>query len=112
MSPKRKPGSGWKPPLKRHARGQGYCRLEGRNHYFGRWPADQRDPPPEVLTRYNAWIAEWAAAGCAAPPASGPHVVTVAELLLAFWKWARDYYRRNSKPTAEVYCFRSVVKIL
>jgi integrase len=103
----RKPGT---PSLRRHKpSGQGVVTLSGKDVYLGVWPADREQPPPEVSTRYHRELAEWEARGrlpalptvsTARPQAVG---ISVAELILAFMRYAEGYYRKpDGKPTASV----------
>jgi hypothetical protein len=99
----RKPGI---PKLRRHKPRQlGVVTLSGHDHYLGRWPAEERDPPAVVRAAYDAKIAEWLASGRgitpspAGKPQAGP---TVEELIAAFWVHAQKHYRHpDGRPTGE-----------
>jgi integrase len=59
---------------------------------------------------YDRVIGEWMANGRRAP---GESDLSVAELLLAFWKHAQAYYRApDGKPTSQVEAFRPPLRIL
>jgi integrase len=111
----RKPGI---PSLRRHRPShQGVVTLNGRDHYLGHWPADQDDPPPEVRAAYDRKISEWLAGNRCLPdrvesgtPSNG---ITVAELVLAFYRHCQDPYRReDGSPTTEVSEYRRTLALL
>jgi integrase len=94
------------PKLTRHkAKARGVVRLNGKDHYLGPWPAGAKLPPPDVRAAYDRLIAEWLAAqrGAVEPGAVGPALgPTVAEVLLAFWRYAERHYRHpDGAPTTE-----------
>ena len=84
------------PPLRRHkATNQAYVTLHGRQHYLGRWgSADAR-------TRYAALIAAWNPVAPPAPAAPPSTLLTVDELIAAFWQHALIYYRKKDEPTGK-----------
>lgn len=91
------------PSYRRHkATGQAIVVLGGRTIYLGRFGSI------ESRARYNRELAEWLTQGGSALPAvavsaSGPGAtLTVAELILDYWRYAQDYYRKNDQPTSQV----------
>lgn len=100
------------PTLRRHKpRSLGVVTLNGRVHYLGRWPADEKAPPPDVQLAYDQLIAEWLANG-RRPIRQGAAEValpsfTVADLVVAFWVHVETHYRRpDGTPTNEVRDYR------
>ncbi len=87
------------------ATGQGYVVLDGRHFYLGRYDS------PESRTRYHQIIAEWIANGrTLSPPRSG---LTVAELILAYWKFVETYYvGSDQEPSGEVHSMKSALRPL
>jgi integrase len=104
-------------PSLRHHRGaqQGVVTLNGHDHYLGRWPAEQKEPPPEVRAAYDRMIAEWLAAGRREPVAvaQAPAGVSVAELILAFWRFAEGHYLSpDGEPTGSLENYRHALRAL
>jgi integrase len=86
-------------------------RIEGRDHYLGRYNS------PESREKYHRLLAEWHA------KSSGSSTITqttgasfdgltVAELILAFYKFAEGYYTKNGQPTTEVCVIRQALKVV
>jgi integrase len=97
------------PSLRRHtASGQGIVTLSGRDHYLGRWPADQKQAPAEVQAEYDRLISEWRAGGRRPlTPTSDGTGLTINELILAFWEHAEQHYRHpDGTPTTELKEYR------
>lgn len=93
------------PLLRRHkAAGQAVVTLSGRDVYLGAWPAGVRKPPAQVREAYDRTIAEWLANGRRATSSQDTSTkLTVAELLLRFWPYCEQHYRRpDGTPTHEV----------
>jgi integrase len=78
--------------------GQARVRLDGRHIYLGRYGS------PESKAEYDRLIAEWLAHGRRLPPAApaGESDLTVTELLLRYWTFARGYYLKRDRPTSEL----------
>src|SRR3954470_9420185 len=93
------------PPKYRHYRPKDLAvvRIDGHDHYLGKHGS------PESWERYHRLLAERATTrgaspspptADAAPAASGP---TVSGLILAFWKYAQEHYRRpDGTPSEEL----------
>jgi integrase len=77
------------------ASGQAYVVIHGRAHYLG------KHGTRASREGYARVIAEWAAAGEAAPAAVGG-VLTIVELLAAYLTHARTYYVKNGQATSEM----------
>ena len=96
------------------ASGKAVVRLDGRDVYLGKHGS------PESHEKYERAIAEWRIGhnGSAVPPdrsiAPNPEntVLTVNQVILAFWQHAETYYVKNGKPTRELAHFRIALKWL
>ncbi|MGN6725153.1 MAG: tyrosine-type recombinase/integrase, partial [Tepidisphaeraceae bacterium] len=88
-------------PSYRHhkASGQACVKLSGRTIYLG--------PHGTRLSRdnYDRVVSEWLAAGRTFPQDNGSHVVTIAEVLLAF-------NNSNAIPPSQRHSYKSVMKII
>jgi hypothetical protein len=95
-------------PKYRHHRasGQAVVTIAGRDHYLGPW----RSKASKI--EYDRLIGEWLAAG---RPSSGlvtADDLTVTELLLRYWRFAQQHYRKDGEPTGEVNNIRAAAKPL
>jgi integrase len=92
--------------------GQAVVTLGGRDVYLGRHGSE------ESVSEYRRLIAEWLACHRQAPPprleaaASSSSDITINELILAYWEFAKGYYVKNSKPTGELPNIQDAVKPL
>jgi len=92
------------PKLQHHrAANRAFVRLNGVNHYLGRWG------DPTVEPRYSATIRRWLDGG-RQPLGEERQPMTVAELLVEFWGHAEAHYRKNGKPTSEQHNFRAAIR--
>ena len=93
------------PTYRRHKpTGQAVVTLNGRDFYLGKWNTKAS------RHEYDRLIREWLANGrCLPDPLAG---VSVAELGLAYWRYAKRYYHRPNGNTGEVYGIKSVVRLL
>jgi integrase len=93
-------------------------RIDGHDHYLGRYDS------PESREKYWRLVSEWNLTGvrpkpeakgqddpAAADPPAAP--LTVAELILAFWKHGETYYRHaDGTPTGELDNYRHAFRAL
>jgi integrase len=104
------------PFLRRHKPSSlGVVTLNGKDHYLGHWPADQKNPPEAVRVAYDRLIAEWLAGGRRLQPVAvqQPEGISVNELLLAFWGHAEQHYRHeDGTPTNELNNLRASLRPL
>jgi integrase len=91
--------------------GQALVQINGRRIYLGVYGSD---PSKE---RYRRLVAEWlatglcpAASGDAGPSAPTPPSLSVAELVLAYWKHVKVYYRKHGQLTGEADNIRAALK--
>jgi hypothetical protein len=86
-------------------------RIHGHDHYLGSYDS------PESHEKYHRLLAEWHAKGSVAPTVkqeaeTGGEGLTIAELILAFYKFAEGYYLKNGQPTTEVGVIRQALKVV
>lgn len=94
------------PKYRKHrASGQAVVTLAGKDHYLG---------PHGTKTSklgYDRLIAQWLASGRRLPttdPEESP--ISLVEVLAAYWKFAKGYYRKNGEATNELDAMRLVIK--
>ena len=88
------------PSYRLHKRsGQAIVTLNGTDHYLGRYDSS------ESRAEYERLIAEWIASRRQPVPSDhrqqAPEL-TVNELFLPYWEFARQHYRKNDRPTSEL----------
>ena len=97
------------------ASGKAVVRLDGRDAYLGEYGS------PGSHEEYERVIAEWRSGrnGRTVPPShtrrpADPEcaVLSVNQVILAFWKHAETYYVKEGKPTTELANFRIALKWL
>jgi integrase len=80
------------------ARGLAVVRLDGKDHYLGRYES------PDSRARYRRLITAWLA-GLSAPSDNGgispPANVSINGVLLRYFDFAEKYYLKDGKPTQE-----------
>lgn len=100
-----------RPPSYRHHKpsGQAVVTLSGREIYLGRYGS------PESHSRYSSLLSEWRPGGNeGSSPDSHASLprgsITVNELILAYWRFAEGYYRKNGHATGELEPIRQALK--
>jgi integrase len=93
------------PKPSKHKTGQAVVRLNGKDHYLGRYGSAQ------ARANYEGLISRWLAHGrCLLEHQDGG---SVNDLMLAYIKHAEGYYRpTDGKKSAELECLRDALKIL
>ena len=106
--------AGRTPTLRRHRpSGQAVVTLNGKDVYLGPWPPTLRKPPPDVRDAYDRLIAEWLANGRRLPVEDDAPAASVNEVILAFWRWAEQHYRRaDGTPTNELNEYKYTLRSL
>ncbi len=80
--------------------------LYGHNHYLGEYES------PESYELYARLIAAWRA-GLSPNGQSDPDkVLSVNEMLLAYWRFAKTHYQKDGQPTKELACMREALRPL
>lgn len=93
------------PSYRRHkASGQAVVTIADRDIYLG--PYDS----PSSRAKYARLIAEHAVTGSVAGAKPHVHETCVAEVLLAFWRFAQTWYVKNGEPTNEINAYRVLIK--
>ncbi len=96
-------------PKYRHhkASGRAVVTICGRDHYLG--PHDS----PESKVEYDRLVGDWLSAGRPSiqRPETSADEITVAEVLLAYIRYAKGYYVKNGKRTNEVDAMQLVAKV-
>ncbi len=78
--------------------GQAVVTLNGKDHYLG--PHGSKSSKQQ----YDRLISEWIANDRRTPEppaAEGQHHLTIDEMILAYWGFAKTYYRKHGEPTKE-----------
>ncbi len=84
-------------PSYRHHKpsGRAVVTLDGKDYYLGGFDS------PESHQAYHRLLAEWLEARRTREPAASPSSLTIAELLLAFWRHAAAHYRHPDGTASE-----------
>jgi hypothetical protein len=77
------------------ATGQAVVRLNGQDHYLGKYDT------PESRAEYDRLIAQWLANARQIRPKRNTPDVRLAEVGNAYLAWADGYYVKNGTPTTE-----------
>ena len=89
------------------ATGQAVVRLNGRDVYLGKHGTDQS------RQEYDRLIALWLERGRVDDPKSLEDGVSIAELCLAAWTWADEYYRdREGQATRSLERIKKTIQLL
>lgn len=96
------------PKYRKHkASGQAICTIRGKDHYLG--PHGTK----ASKAAYDRLISEWLASGRCPLGAAGPEDdLTISEVILAYWSFAKKHYRKQGKPTSEQASLRWALKPL
>jgi integrase len=93
------------PKYRRHSSGQARVTLDGKDHLLGPYNS------PASKEAYRRLIAEWTSGQGQFAPKDAPEPLSVNELILAFWKFAKDYYGFDGKRGDEA-CLRDALKVV
>lgn len=93
-------------PSYRHHKpsGQAVVTLGGRDIYLGKWRSQASKD------EYQRVVGEWLANGRLLPNENGG--LTVAQVALRFWEFAKTYYRKNGQATSELDEYRLTIRQL
>lgn len=97
------------PKMHRHKTGQARVRLAGKDYYLGPWGSAKAEEKYRELV--GKFLLEKSDPG--GEPKQRQDVITLAELLAAYWEHAKKYYRDpDGKPAKEQVAMADVVKLL
>jgi integrase len=97
------------PSYRKHSSGQARVTINGKDHLLG--PFDS----PESRQEYDRLIAEWLSRGRTPepPPAKeSKYPLTVSEVVLAYWKRAREYYGFDRQKRGDEACWKHALRML
>ena len=87
-----------------NASNQAVVVLDGKSFYLGPWDSQ------ECRAEYDRLIGEWLATGRRTPePTGSAPVLTVSELILAYWTHAQSYYVKDGCQTNKVDTIRQAM---
>ena len=93
------------PTYRRHKpSGQPVVNLDGQDVYLGPWNTKAS------RAEYDRLIGEWLAAGRTLPRPEAD--LTIAELALRHWRFAKGYYRKEGRPTGSLDRVKIAMRIL
>ena len=95
-------------PKYRHHRssGQAVVTIQGKDYYLGPWQSKASK------AEYDRLIGEWLAAGRPSALVPESEQLTVAELIAAYWRHAKQYYVKNGKPTGTADNLKPILRLL
>src|SRR5208282_4013258 len=74
--------------------------LYGDNHYLGAYES------PESHEMYARLIAAWRAGLSLNGQSNQDKALTINDLILAYWRFAKTHYLKDGQPTKELVCMR------
>lgn len=91
--------------------GQARVRINGRDIYCGRYGTPEANEKyRHVLADYLAQRSTYPPPGDAASAPAGPSL-SINELIVAYWRHAQSYYRKNGEPTSQVAVLRGTLRL-
>jgi integrase len=95
------------PSYRKHSSGQARVTLDGKDHLLGPYGSE------ESKELYRRLVREWLENRDKPQQESAPDAepLSMAELILAYWKHARAYYSL-SKRHGDYYCFRDALRVV
>jgi hypothetical protein len=91
--------------------GQALVQINGCRIYLGTHGSE------ESKEKYQRTVAEWLSNGQTKPqpPAATDQAespLTISELILKYWQFAKKYYSKEGKPTKELTCMQEAIRPL
>jgi hypothetical protein len=94
------------PSYRRHSSGQARVTLNNKDHLLGPYGS------PESHEAYRRIVTEWLENHGRAPQkAEEKEPLSVNELILAYWKFAKEYYGFN-RQRGDEYCLRDALRVV
>jgi integrase len=94
------------PKYRLHSSGQAAVRLDGRDHYLGKFGTE------ESKKKYDQLIARWLVAKGKPPVPTDPENVSVDQILGAYWLHAQGYYLKRGKPTGQLQRIKAALGVV
>jgi integrase len=96
------------PTYRRHTSGQARVTLNGKDHLLGPYGSK------ESREAYDRLIAEWLVNRGRAPTQAEEEQepLSVNELILAYWKFAVEYYGFDANDRGDAYCLRDALRVV
>ncbi|HTQ37410.1 MAG TPA: hypothetical protein VMJ32_00170 [Pirellulales bacterium] len=95
-------------PTYRHHKpsGQAVVTINGQDFYLGLWNS------AASRGEYDRRIAEWLACGRQPPAQPAAGGLTVSEMLVQYWEFAKRHYRKHGRPSEELKNIRYALRPL
>src|SRR5262249_33132323 len=82
----------------------------------GSWPTATRKPSMAIQDKYKTWLGQVLSRAVEVPGNPDPAGILVTEMLVSFWQWSKDYYRRpdgtvTSEPANVKHAVECVVAV-
>ncbi len=84
------------PKYSRHSSGNARVCLGGKYHYLGKYGTKASKD------EYNRLVGEWIASGGVVIPGTANDELSIAEMLLAYMKWAKSYYANDARQIGRI----------
>jgi integrase len=96
------------PTYRRHSSGQARVTLNGKDHLLGPYASK------ESREAYDRLVAEWLVHRGKIPTKAEEEKqpLSVNELILAYWKFAVDYYGFEAGDRGDAYCLRDALRVV
>jgi integrase len=94
------------PSYRQHSSGQAHVTLDGKDHLLGRYGS------AESKEAYRRLIAEWLARHGQPAQEEEQEPLTVNDLILAYWKFAEDYYAFKDSDRGDAYCLKDALRVV
>jgi hypothetical protein len=85
---------------------QAVVTIAGTDFYLGPWKSKAS------LLEYDCLITEWIASGRPALLRSAASAITVAEIVLQYWRFAKENYRKDGQPTGSIHGIKVALRLL
>ncbi len=85
--------------------GQAVVTLHGKDHYLGKHGS------PQSRAAYDKLVGEWQARG-RTPADPGGDGITVAQLILSYWRHAERHYVKDGQPTSQLPLIKTALRTL
>jgi integrase len=94
------------PNYRRHSSGLARVTLNGKDHLLGQYGSD------ESRQAYRRIVAEWLARKGQPPQPEPDKPLAVNDLVLAYWKFAKEYYGFDRGGRGDGYCLKDALRVV